>query len=236
MQARELEPGSSPAASARPSASASGGVRPQRPMPVSTLTCTLPRNPPSSSCSRASGVEMQTSRPSASAARPGSSGPSRRIGTQARALREAPGPRRASRRRAGSLRRERRPCAALGPVPVAVGLDDGPELRAPEQARKPSRVCGDRRLVDLDVQPGHRASSRPRGRSRSEAENVPCCAAAPRRRGAVRGRSRARAPPLARGRAASRAPTTPESTSPAPAVASPGTAVSTTRSGSSGAR
>ena len=176
--------GSSPAAllprvRGRPS-SASGGVSPQRPMPVSTFTCTLPRNPPATSRSRRvrrRDADLEPLRlrraPRLDRRRAGGSEP------QARALRAARWPSSSvatpTRRRSAG---ERRPCAALGPVPVAVGLDHRPELRAPEQVREPSRVCGDRRLVDLDVQPGHRASSRPRGRSRSEAENVPCRAAA----------------------------------------------------------
>src|SRR5215210_4059505 len=45
----------------------------------------------------------------------------------------------------------------LGPVPVCIGLDDGPELSAPGRFAEPPDVPPQRREVDGDLRPAHRA-------------------------------------------------------------------------------
>jgi hypothetical protein len=45
----------------------------------------------------------------------------------------------------------------LGPVPICIGLDDGPELRVPGRFAEPADVSPQRREVDGDLLPAHRA-------------------------------------------------------------------------------
>ena len=55
---------------------------------------------------------------------------------------------------------ERRAGDVDGAVPVAVGLDDGPELGAPERAPQPADVPPDRAEVDRDLGAVHRVLTR----------------------------------------------------------------------------
>ncbi len=79
-------------ASVRPTARAASGSRPQRPMPVSTLTCT-PRSVRSRTRAHTSSVPTTTSSPPASRSSPGASGPMTMIlasGSASRSARASP--------------------------------------------------------------------------------------------------------------------------------------------------
>ncbi len=136
-------------ASVRPTATAASGSRPQRPMPVSTLTCT-PRSVRSRTRAQTSSVPTTISSPPAWRSSPGASGPMHdhpRLGQ-----RVAQRPRLAERRdaqRLGALV-QRDPADVDRAVPVAVGLDDGEQCARAERLAKSPDVGADRAKLDDD--------------------------------------------------------------------------------------
>ena len=135
-----------------------------------------------------------------------------------------------------------------GAVPVAVGLDDRPELGRIEELSEHLRVVPDRSEVDGDVRAGHEpilageaARRRHEGQpsidgsasATSEATRPAWCGSAPAARPCAT--AAAAAASTASSPFARNAPTTPVSTSPVPAVASDGGPVSHTTTRPSGA-